>query len=78
MADPRVAELLAEVGLPAGAAHAVTIEGSDPVYASPIPVASSAAVGLGAVAATAGLIWRVAAELRVPAGARRGDAAARG
>ncbi len=58
MADARVAELLAEVGLPADAAHAVTIEGSDPVYASPIPVASSAAVALGAVAATAALIWR--------------------
>ena len=53
MADDRVAELLAEVGLPADAADGVTIEGSDPVYASPIPVASSAAVALGAVAATA-------------------------
>ena len=58
MADARVAELLAEVGLPADAADTVTIEGSDPVYASPIPVASSAAVALGAVAATAALIWR--------------------
>jgi crotonobetainyl-CoA:carnitine CoA-transferase CaiB-like acyl-CoA transferase len=58
MADDRVAELLADVGLPADVAHIVTIEGSDPVYASPIPVASSAAVALGAVAATAGLIWR--------------------
>ena len=36
----------------------VTIEGSDPVYATPFPVASSAAAALGAVAATAGLIWR--------------------
>ncbi len=48
MADARVAELLADVGLPADAADAVTIEGSDPVYASPIPVASSAAVALSA------------------------------
>ena len=58
MADRRVAALLAEVGLPADAADNVAIEGSDPVYASPFPVASSAAVALGAVAATAGLIWR--------------------
>ena len=58
MADRRVAALLAEVGLPADAADNVAIEGSDPVYASPFPVASLAAVALGAVAATAGLIWR--------------------
>ena len=56
--DARVAALLVEVGLPADAADNVAIEGSDPVYASPFPIASSAAVALGAVAATAGLIWR--------------------
>ena len=89
MADARVAELLTEVGLPAEAADAVTITGRDPVYASPFPVASSAAVALGAVAAAAALIWRdetgveqtvtvdteqrgrLAAELRLPAAARR-------
>ena len=58
MADARVAELLTEVGLPAEAADTVTITGRDPVYASPFPIASSAAVGLGAVAAAAALIWR--------------------
>ena len=58
VADARVAELLTEVGLPAEAAEAVTITGRDPVYASPFPIASSAAVVLGAVAAAAALIWR--------------------
>ena len=57
MADARVAELLAEVGLPGNAADGVTIKGSEPIYASPFPVASSAAVALGAAAAAA-LIWR--------------------
>ena len=58
MADARVAELLTKVGLPAEAADTVTITGRDPVYASPFPIASSAAVALGAVAAAAALIWR--------------------
>ncbi len=58
MVDARVAELLAEVGLPGSAADGVTITGDDPIYASPFPVASSAAVALGAAAAAAALIWR--------------------
>jgi crotonobetainyl-CoA:carnitine CoA-transferase CaiB-like acyl-CoA transferase len=58
VADARVAELLTEVGLPVEAAACVTIDGNDPVYASPFPVASSAAVALGAVGAAAGLIWK--------------------
>ncbi len=58
MADERVAVLLAEIGLPSSAARAVTIEGHEPVYASPFPVASSAAVALGAVGAAAALVWQ--------------------
>ena len=58
MADERVAALLAEVGLPASAADVVTVEGHDPVYASPFPVASSAAVALGAIGAAAALVWQ--------------------
>jgi crotonobetainyl-CoA:carnitine CoA-transferase CaiB-like acyl-CoA transferase len=58
MADPRVAGLLAEVGIPGAAADSVALAGADPIYASPFPVASSAAVALGASAAAAALIWR--------------------
>ncbi len=76
MADVRVAALLDEVGLPSVAADCVTIEGSDPIYASPFPVASSAAVALGAVAATAALIWRdkTGTEQAVTVDARRAGA----
>jgi len=56
--DLRVAQLLTEVGVPAAAADIVTVDGSDPVYSSHFPVASSAAVALGAVAATSASIWR--------------------
>jgi crotonobetainyl-CoA:carnitine CoA-transferase CaiB-like acyl-CoA transferase len=57
MGDERVTALLAEVGLPASAGDAVTIDGHDPVYASPFPVAASAAVALGAVGAATALLW---------------------
>ena len=58
MIDDRVSELLREVGLHVDPAIDVTIQGRDPVLASPFPVGEAAAVAIGACSAAAAELWR--------------------
>jgi crotonobetainyl-CoA:carnitine CoA-transferase CaiB-like acyl-CoA transferase len=71
-----VRSLLAECGLPTAAADATRIIGDEEPYATTFPVVECASAALGAVGATAALLWEERTGQAQDVSVRRGHAAA--
>src|ERR687884_635521 len=59
MLDPRVHDLLDEVGLPTPASQEATIDGHDPILGYRFPVGEAAAVALAAGGVAASDLWEL-------------------
>jgi crotonobetainyl-CoA:carnitine CoA-transferase CaiB-like acyl-CoA transferase len=55
--DKRIAALLQEVGIQASEIDA-TIEGNDPIFATPFPIGEAAAIALGACGVATAVLWQ--------------------